>query len=237
MKQIFDVYDIRARLSVVIFLVSPVLFSMYLQVESVRNIASTTVVAFILIALSNLLMVVIRDKGKQVYNKREMMVAYFLPNDKNIDHGVKERLYIFLGTIDERFSILYEKKDETNISDDYYNACKSALNWLKEHSRDSSIASKENALYGFCRNLLGTKKCGIIICTIMLIVQIAQFKFQFHCNFLNITEDYTLSFCVTAFYLFLWIFLVKIRIVEISAKYYTEALLLSFDKFIQSNNL
>lgn len=95
MKQVFDVYDIRARLAVVIFLVSPVLFSIYLQVESIRNIASTTVIAIILMALSNLLMVVIRDNGKYVYNKREIMVKYLLPTDTHIDSGVKERLYKF----------------------------------------------------------------------------------------------------------------------------------------------
>lgn len=236
MKQIFDIYDIRARLAVVIFLISPVLFSIYLQVESIRNIASTTIIAIILIALSNLLMVVIRDNGKHVYNKREIAAKYLLPDDSHIDSAVKERLYKFLGKVDESFVILFEKKDDT-ITDDYYDACKSALNWLKEHSRDSSIVSKENASYGFCRNLLGAKKVGIIICLVMLIIQVFQFWIQFSFNISNVTEEYLLSFFMTMIYLFLWIFLVRKNIVEISAKCYAEALLLSFDKFIEANDI
>lgn len=236
MKQIFDAYDIRARLAVVIFLVSPVLFSMYLQVEAVKNIASTTVIAIILVALSNLLMVVIRDNGKKVYNKREIMVSYLLPNDTHIDSAVKERLYKFLGTVDDSFRILFEKKDDV-ITDDYSNACKSALNWLKEHSRESTIVNKENALYGFCRNLLGAKKVGIIVCLFMFVIHAIQFRFQFDLDVSNITEEYALSLSVTIIYLLLWILLVRKNIVEISAKCYAEALLLSFDKFIQTNDI
>lgn len=236
MKQVFDVYDIRARLAVVIFLVSPVLFSIYLQVESIRNIASTTVIAIILMALSNLLMVVIRYNGKYVYNKREIMVKYLLPTDTHIDSGVKERLYKFLGKVDESFTILFEKKDDP-VTEDYYNTCKSALNWLKEHSRESSIVSKENASYGFCRNLLGAKKVGITVCLVILIIQVLQFWIQFSFNISNVTEEYALSFCMTTIYLFLWIFLVRKNIVEISAKCYAEALLLSFDKFIEASGI
>lgn len=234
MKDIFDVYDIRARLSVVIFLVSPVLFSLYLQVESIRNLASTTVIAVIVMALSNLLMVLIREKGKQIYHKREIMVQYLFLGDTHIDRGIKERLYSFLGTVDEKFCILSEKKEEEPISEEYRNACKSALNWLKEHTRDSNIVNRENAVYGFCRNLLGAKKIGILICATLLAIQAALFILEFHCTLSCLTEEYLLSFFVAVLYLLLWIFPVRLKIVEVSAKYYTEALLVSFDKFIEA---
>ena len=181
-------------------------------------------------------MVIIRDNGKKVYNKREIMVSYLLPYDTHIDPAVKERLYKFLGAVDDSFKILFENKDHT-ITDDYYNTCKSALNWLKEHSRKSNLVNKENALYGFCRNLLGAKKVGISICYIMVFIHAIQFEFQFNHTILNVNEEFALSFFVTIIYLFLWILLVRKNIVEISAKCYTEALLLSFDKFIQAKGI
>lgn len=64
-----------------------------------------------------------------------------------------------------------------------------------------------------------------------------QFWIQFSFNISNVTEEYALSFCMTTIYLFLWIFLVRKNIVEISAKCYAEALLLSFDKFIEASGI
>lgn len=178
MTKIFDIYDIKARLSVVIILVTPILTTLYLQVESIRNLASTVVVTVALLALSILLIIFIRYHGKQKHQKRDFVAEYLYPNNNKIERTEKDRLYVFLGSIDNSFSILYEQKEQPDISDEYKQACKSALNWLKEHSRDFDIVNKENAMYGFCRNLLAVKPAGIVISIIMIMIHCIQYKFN-----------------------------------------------------------
>ena len=241
-KQVFDVYEIRARLCVVIFLVSPILLSLYLQVEAIRNLASTAVLAIALIALSNLLIVLVRARGKEVYDKSDILVQFLLPADTNVDRGVKKRLYEVLSSVDSSFAILNEEKyqelktldlneKESQQYADYYHACKSALNWLKEKSRGSNIVSKDNATYGFCRNLYGAKPAGILICVSMFAIQIGQFYFQFGQMIANVSAEYMISVFATFVYLLMWIFCVSIKIVEISAKSYAISLIQSFDGF------
>lgn len=234
MLKIFDVYDIKARLSVVIILMSPILMALYLQEKSIRNLSSTVIIVVVLLAISNLFMIVIRHRGQKSYRKRDLVIDHLCPNDNRIDKATKFRLYAFLGKVDNAFLILSEQKDQQEPSTEFLAACESAVNWLKENSRESDIVNKENEMYGFCRNLLAIKPYGIAISIMMIMVHGFQFYMKFNLVFSTMTPEYMLSFLTTIIYFFVWVLVVRLELLKLSANSYAEALICSFDR-VRSN--
>ena len=60
---LFDRYDIRARICALIFVVSPFLLDAYILVDAVRNISFTAIITAVLIASSGLFSCWIRYSG------------------------------------------------------------------------------------------------------------------------------------------------------------------------------
>lgn len=61
-------------------LFSPILINLYLQIEEIKNISTTTIIVISIVALSNLSNIVIRKKAKESYanKKRKYVCDYFL---------------------------------------------------------------------------------------------------------------------------------------------------------------
>jgi hypothetical protein len=222
--ELLDRYDIQARLSPGIILISPFLFSLYMQIDVIRTLSSTTVVFIILFALSNFIIVFVRFMGKRVHSKRNETAA-FLYSDK-LDKSTKQRLYKKLSSMNESFHVLIDQSDNNN--QEFKNTCISAVNWLKEHSRDSIIVNKENTYYGFFRNMYGIKYIGITTEMLLLVVHGIQFYFLIKTE---ITTEYTISVIINLCYLILWIFGISKKMLKFCTENYAEALILFLDNY------
>lgn len=209
---IYDAYNLRARLCVSIFLFSPILINLYLQIEEIKNISTTTIIVISIVALSNLSNIVIRKKAKESYanKKRKYVCDYFFTN---LDTMTRERICSKLGKTGKKLSEFTESNDES------YELMKSVLYQLKEVTRKNDIVKEENINYGFTRNLLSVKTIGIMINILLILVQIVIY--------LSNLISSTIFLIVTAvdiFYLIIWIFYINEELIKFSAYNYAEAL-------------
>ena len=69
MNELFGKYNLRARLSPSIILISPILLNMYLFFEIVREISTTVIITITSSAIINLLVLISRYKGSEKIKK------------------------------------------------------------------------------------------------------------------------------------------------------------------------
>ena len=70
--------------------------------------------------------------------------------------------------MDEGFSIF----DTPTNSNEFKEACASAIQWLRNNTRENRLVQEENMLWGFYKNLLNLKIIGIIFSIIAIIILI-----------------------------------------------------------------
>lgn len=90
----FDEYNLRARISVWVIFISPIILPMYLLIDIIRAFSTTAIVVLILIALSNLYIVHIRDYakyGKKGVDKRHIVKEYF-DNDSKLNPKMRNKI-------------------------------------------------------------------------------------------------------------------------------------------------
>ena len=119
-----------------------------------------------------------RTKGKEV-ERRLLLVwggwptTHLLRHSGALDATTRARYHAVLiaNVPDLKLPTAAEEAAEPAAADALY---ASAINWLKEHARgrDFPLVEKENAQYGFRRNLLGLKSLGITINVIVVILSL-----------------------------------------------------------------
>lgn len=163
--KIFDVYNIRARLSVYIIIISPVILTLYAMYEPVRSFSFSVVFIAILCAFSNYLFALQRYIQKdKIYGNTTAKYLYL--EDGHINACTKKRYYRKLSLMDEGFSIF----DTPTNSNEFKEAC--AIQWLRNNTRENRLVQEENMLWGFYKNLLSLKIIGIIFSIIAIIILI-----------------------------------------------------------------
>jgi len=215
---IFDEYDLRARISVWIILMAPVIIPLYIISNSVKSLSTTALILITLIALSNLFIVKIRKGAKNKYDiKHDYVKIYFK------EHLSKAALNIILIKIGSINSELKETLEDEN-NNKYEEALDVALAIIKKSVRDNKLVLEENIQYGFCRNIYAARSFGKFISIIMICIEILL------CHSKIVDEiSIIVSFMISIMFLVLWVFFVNKSIVEFSANNYAEAL---FDAFI-----
>ena len=157
--KIFDVYNIRARLSVYIIIISPVILTLYAMYEPVRSFSFSVVFIAILCAFSNYLFALQRYIQKdKIYGNTTAKYLYL--EDGHINACTKKRYYRKLSLMDEGFSIF----DTPTNSNEFKEAC--------NNTRENRLVQEENMLWGFYKNLLSLKIIGIIFSIIAIIILI-----------------------------------------------------------------
>ena len=145
--KIFDVYNIRARLSVYIIIISPVILTLYAMYEPVRSFSFSVVFIAILCAFSNYLFALQRYIQKdKIYGNTTAKYLYL--EDGHINACTKKRYYRKLSLMDEGFSIF----DTPTNSNEFKEACASAIQWLRNNTRENRLVQEENMLWGFYKN-------------------------------------------------------------------------------------
>lgn len=221
--KIFDKYNIRARLSVYIIIIAPVILTVYATYDPIRSFSFSAIFIAILTAFSNYLFALQRylQKGKKFKNTA---VEFLSLSDTHLGTRTKQRYYKKLSSIDNDFEIFNNPSD----SEEFKSACFSAVHWLRNNTRDNKLVQEENMLCGFYKNLMSLKAMGIIFTAIavmiLLIPSIPINVKDFVTNANNIG-----IIAVNAFFLLFWIIGVNKKIYTVLTEKYAYALLGALD--------
>lgn len=229
MKDIFGVYNIRSRISVVIVFLAPLIIQSYILFPEIRNLSSTLIITLVAYALSGLIILFSRRKSGKILNEcfpnGLPAQQYLMPSNSHLNKCVKERYYNFIKKHLADFT-LSQNEDEMKEQAD------SAVTWLISQTRDTCkfpLIAEENINLGFAYNLLGIKPIGICICSILSfcngIAIVAYFKLDLSYN-LNLIIYCLISSLLC---LIMWIFFINKSLVVSCAKKYAHALLSACD--------
>ena len=231
MNELFGKYNLRARLSPSIILISPILLNMYLFFEIVREIATTVIITITSSAIINLLVLISRYKGsekiKKVLKDKKVFAQEMLsPLDTRIDASTKKRYYKFLNENIKDLNLNYEIKDSQII----FIKCNTAVKWLKEYTRDEEkfpLVFEENINTGFCRNLYGLKNMGLFIC--LALITIKGLYVYSYSSIESVSVNIVLASMVDVIYIILWTVFINKKFVQKTYEKYAIALLKSCD--------
>ncbi|MGB4661695.1 MAG: hypothetical protein WBI07_21155 [Mobilitalea sp.] len=189
MKDTFDKFDIRVRISVCIILLAPVIIGMFLMLPEIRGIYSTTMIALTAYALCNIFIIITREKSKDILRKcfpdhRMPVQVYLMPfKSEEMDHKLRTPMtrthyYDFLGKKMKGFQVIeensYNKDQMRAMADDAYE-------WLFDRTQNASdfpLIQKENINFSFSYTLLGMKTWGIVISILCMMIPIALHVFE-----------------------------------------------------------
>lgn len=227
-ERLFDRYNLRARLSPSLILLSPVLINIYLLIGSVRELATTIIVVVISLALSNLLILFSRYKGdkkiKNIISNEVMATRLLMPDDDNIDEITKKRYYKYFNENISDLELNIEINDRTILM----KKCKTAIKWLKEKTRDKekyALVFEENINIGFCKNIYGLKTLGIISTIGIIVIIIFYYLYFKKINIMELPVEAILSISIDFAYLIIWTSVVTKKLVIYIYKKYAKALL------------
>lgn len=219
---IFDTYNIRARLSVYIIIISPLLLTVYTLYSPVRSFSFSAIFIAIMVAFSNYLFALQRYIQKGKLNHSYIAAQFLHLDDTHIDSCTKKRYYQKLVQLDDSFYIFSNPSN----SNEFESACSSAIRWLRNNTRSNKLVQEENMLYGFYKNLLSLKFIGIIFTIIsILILLLTSRPIE---NFFQSSINIGLAF-VDIFFILFWLFGVTDKICIILSEKYAYALLGALD--------
>lgn len=216
--KIFDTYNIRARLSVYVILITPVVLTLYIIYEPIRSLSFSAIFIAILTAFSNYLFALQRFWQKNKDYKKNAAEFLYL-EDERINPCSKRRYYHKLSKLDEDFEIFNRPSNNT----DFKIACSSAIQWLINNTRDNRLVQEENMLFGFYKNLLSFKCMGIItsVSALLLLIIITPISLI---NFFHLKTNIAL-FTMDILFIIFWILGVTEKILIVLIEKYTRALL------------
>ena len=215
-------------MSVYIIIIAPVILTLYAIYEPVRSFSFSVVFIAILCAFSNYLFALQRYIQKdKIYGNTTAKYLYL--EDGHINACTKKRYYRKLSLMDEGFSIF----DTPTNSDEFKEACASAIQWLRNNTRENRLVQEENMLWGFYKNLLSLKIIGIIFSviaiTILITISLPINMKEFFYSPLNMGV-----FIIDIFFVLFWILGVNKKIYTVLDEKYAYALLGALDTM--SNN-
>ena len=222
--ELLDTYHIRARLSPSIIILAPLAITIFLCFQEVATFASSSVLISILLAFTNYLPILQRQIYQKKLTFKNYAAQFLMPNNKTLNPASKKRYYRTLSEIDPTFSDF----QNPNISKSFYQCCESAVRYLREKSRSSSLVLEENINYGFYRTLYSNKTTGILLCIVFGILSAAYSLLCFE-SFSQIPISNYIAFSSDIVLLVFWIFGVTQSTLERTAKQYAKALLSTID--------
>ena len=221
---IFDSYNIRARLSPSIILLGPIALTIFICFEGLYNSESSVVLMAILLAMTNYIPLLQRrlSKRNSLADNFAAKLLYF--DNTEIDKISKRRYLKKLASIDDSFSSLLKPSN----SSEYKECCESAVSYLRNNTRDNHLVLEENINYGFCKNMMIDKPIGIAIN-----ISLAVFAFIYSLlsseKIREIPSRYWLSITINFLFIAFWVFGVNKKTLEESAKRYARTLIDAID--------
>lgn len=228
---LFDRYDIRARICALIFVVSPFLLDAYILVDAVRNISFTAIITAVLIASSGLFSCWIRYSGNNA-SRGDYIAEFLLPESSAISTTSRERYWKKLQDLEPSFS---------GLSSDNAMKCKetaeSVSPWLREQTRtgEFKLIQEENMNYGFIRNVFSVKSIFLWTFSIysLLLISVAiitNLDLSLKDYLMTIPSEHVVCGIIHITTYLIWFFGVTPRILDFSARKYAMAVIRAIDK-------
>ena len=215
--KIFDSYNIRARVSVYIIIIAPIILTLYVVYEPVRSFTFSVVLVAIMTSFSNYLFAL--QRYKQRGGKRRNTAAEFLYDGKT-----KQRYYRKLSEIDKSFEAMNQPVD----SEEFRQTCYSAIQWLRSNTRNNKLVQEENMLCGFYKNLISLKSVGIAFTIVAILILIISSVPTTPLSFVQSKRNIILIFVDIGVLLF-WRLGVNEKIHSVLCEKYAYALLETLD--------
>lgn len=228
---LFDRYDIRARICALVFVVSPFLLDAYILVDAVRNISFTAIITAVLIASSGLFSCWIRYSGNAA-SRGDYIAEFLLPESSAISTTSRERYWKKLQDLEPSFSGLSSdnatKRKET---------AESVSPWLREQTRtgEFKLIQEENMNYGFIRNVFSVKSIFLWTFSIysLLLISVAiitNLDLSLKDYLMTIPTEHVVCGIIHITTYLIWFFGVTPRILDFSARKYAMAVIRAIDK-------
>jgi hypothetical protein len=181
LDQLFDTYSLRARhLPTVLVAAPPLMVASLLfpKVYDRMGASMTSVSVSVSLSLVFLFFIahVLRQRGRAVEKKMTAKAGgmpttcWLRHSDTNLDSVTKSRYHSYLAKKVQGFNSLTQSQEQQrpSMADEMY---RSGVKWLLENTRDAAkypLVLKENAEYGFRRNMLGGKWFALTLCVLPL---------------------------------------------------------------------
>lgn len=222
--ELLDDYNVRARLSASILLLAPIAVTFFFLFEEVRSFATSSIILFVLLTLTNYVPILQRTFGKHGTPRTNYAALLLYADDKTISTELKKRYYARLSKLDPSFAC-FEKPED---SPEFKSACESAVAYLRSRTRDNHLVQEENINYGLCRNLISSKAAGIIISAICMVFT-AIYSLLKYDSFLVVPVQNYLAFTTDTLLLLFWIAFATKKALEHSGLAYAMALISAID--------
>ncbi len=250
LKGLFDAYSRQARLYPALLTLLPLLLTLLAWVPALVTIDQLLIGIAVACGVLYFLSDVARTAGKRLEPKllEEWggwpTTIWLRHSDNHLSAEVKRRYHSFLSSRPATAAMptQEEEKQDPATSDERYAA---SVMWLKEQCRgaDFALVHRENAIYGFRRNLLGLKPIGVGICGIVLVapllITLATPGASVSQLFRLLTEAYVTlplpefgALVVSVMGLAAWLFTVRRSWVREAGDLYARALLASCDVLV-----
>lgn len=228
--KIFDSYNIRARLSVYIIIIAPIILTLYVLYEPIRSFTFSVVLIAIITSFSNYLFALQRYKQREK-NHKNTAAEFLYIDDPHIDKKTKQRYYRKLSKIDKSFEVMNHPMD----SEEFKQTCYSAVQWLRSNTRNSKLVQEENIMCGFYKNLISLKSVGIAFTIVAFFILIISSVPTTPLSFIQSKTNIILIFVDIGMILF-WKFGVNGKIHSVLCEKYAYALLETLDTLPDRTN-
>lgn len=239
-EKYFDAYSLNARVKPALFLVFPVVLSIFVLAEPSRTWGGATITFVLTFGIINFVTNQASTQGnilqERLFHKWGGAPTTIILRhaDYRLDRHTKARYMENLSRTLGSFEPVTEHFETENPqeADEIY---RTAANYLIERTRDKNIYPlifNENVAYGFSRNLRAFKFQGISICTVSLIVNLVVLYLDLHLTGRPPVAQYLHSIPIEYYGLIvihlvtlgLWIFLVTEQWVQIRGFLYAKRL-------------
>jgi len=236
LDQLFDTYSLRARHLPTVLVVAPSLMIaslLFPRVYDRMGVSMTSVSVSVSLSLVFLFFIahVLRQRGRAVEKKMAAKAGgmpttcWLRHSDTNVDSVTKARYHAYLAKNVQGFKLLAQSQEQQRpgMADEMY---RSGVKWLLEKTRDTGkypLVLKENAEYGFRRNMLGGKWFALTLCVLPLAVAYAWDIYKgVGPQFGN---DHVAAIAIAAVAVLSWLFFVTEEWVRDASHAYARALL------------
>ena len=228
---LFDRYDIRARICALIFVVSPFLLDAYILVDAVRNISFTAIITAVLVASSGLFSCWIRYSGNNA-SKGDYIAEFLLQESSAISATSRERYWKKLQDLEPSFSGL-----SSGNATERKETAESVSSWLREKTRteEFKLIQEENMNYGFIRNIFSIKTIFLRAFSIysLLLIGVAivtNWELSLKDYFISIPAEHVVCGIIHITTYLIWCFGITQKILDFSAQKYAMTVIRAIDK-------
>lgn len=166
MDHFYDRYDLRARLSVAILIIAPIVLDVSFCIKYQEGSISAIVLALIAIALSCCGIAVVQyysNTSKKNQQRENLAAKMLLPNNSLLSDVTRQRYFNRLKKINPDLSCLID--DIIQDSDGYEKSC-NLIYWVLENTRDNSlfpVLAEDKIGYGFAKNMYTVKPFALTL--------------------------------------------------------------------------